>query len=83
MNKMVERSVRDTKDMLPVASPVQQDDQSQSVFLDPDVGDFQSGPRLRGAILEHSGRVISGWIVDAQSPASTIATSLPRATSSQ
>lgn len=76
MNKMVERSVRDTKDMLPVASPVQQDDQSQSVFLDPDVSDFQSGPRLRGAILEHSGRVISGWIVDAQSPASTVAISL-------
>ena len=76
MNKIAERRVRDTKDMQPVASPVQQDDNSQSVFLDPDVSDLQSGPRLRGAILEYSGRVISGWIVDAQSPASTVSISL-------
>jgi hypothetical protein len=35
MNKIVERSVRDTKDMLPVASPVQQEDLPQSLFLIP------------------------------------------------
>jgi len=76
MNKMVERSVRDTKDMLPVASPVQQEDHPQSLFLDPDISDLQSGSRLRGAILEYSGRGISGWIVDAQSPASTVSIAL-------
>ena len=76
MNKIVERSVRDTKDMLPVASPVQQEDLPQSLFLDPDITDLKSGPRLRGAILEYSGRGISGWIVDSQSPAATVSISL-------
>jgi hypothetical protein len=31
---------------------------------------------LRGAILEYSGRGISGWIVDSQSPAATVSISL-------
>jgi hypothetical protein len=76
MNKIVERSVKDAKDAEPVISPLAQEENLQSLFLDPDLSDLESGARLRGAILEYSGREISGWIVDARSPAASMALSL-------
>ncbi len=76
MNKIVERRVRDPKDAQPVTNPLVQEENLQSLFLDPDLSDLESGARLRGAILEYSGREISGWIVDARSPAASVALSL-------
>src|ERR1700756_1414238 len=76
MNKMVDRSVRDTKDMLPVASPVQQEDHPQSLFLDPDISDLQPGSRLRGALLDNSRRGAAALMVEAEAPASTVSIAL-------
>ena len=76
MNKIAERGVRKAKDMQPVASPIPQEENLQSSFLDPDLGDLGSGVRLRGALLEYSGRQISGWIVDARSPTTSVSLSL-------
>ncbi|MCI3952795.1 MAG: lipopolysaccharide biosynthesis protein, partial [Burkholderiales bacterium] len=68
MNKIAERDVRNAENTRPVASPIPHEENLQSSFLDPDLSDLESGARLRGAILEHSGREISGWIVDTRSP---------------
>lgn len=76
MNKILEHSVKDVKDAQAITSPLAQEENSQSLFLDPDLSDLDSGARLRGAILDCSGRQISGWIVDARSPAETVALSL-------
>lgn len=76
MNKIAERNIKDVEDKRPVASPILQEDNAQSLFLDPDVSDLKSGARLRGAVLECSGREVSGWIVDTQSPTSTVSISL-------
>jgi hypothetical protein len=76
MNKIAERGVRKAKDMQPVASPIPQEENLQSSFLDPDLGDLGSGVRLRGALLEYSGRQIAGWIVDARSPTTSVSLSL-------
>lgn len=76
MNKIAERDVRNVKGMRPIASPISQEENVQSVFLDPDLSDLESGTRLRGAILEYSGREISGWIVDARSLTASVSLSL-------
>ncbi|HVX78607.1 MAG TPA: glycoside hydrolase family 99-like domain-containing protein [Bradyrhizobium sp.] len=76
MNRIVERSFKDAKDPQPVNSPLAQEENLQGLFLDPDLSNLESGVRLRGAILECSGREISGWIVDSRSPAASVALSL-------
>lgn len=76
MNKILEYSVKDAKDAQAVTSPLAQEENLQSLFLDPDLSDLESGARLRGAILDYSGRQISGWIVDARSPTASISLSL-------
>jgi hypothetical protein len=75
MNKIAEREAN-AKDMQPVAGPAPQEESLQSSFLDPDLDDPESGARLRGAILEYSGREISGWIVDARSLTASVSISL-------
>src|SRR4051812_48685854 len=76
MNKIAERSVKNAKDMQPIADPAPQEENLQSSFLDPDLSDLESGARLRGAIFEYSGREISGWIVDARSLTASVSLSL-------
>ncbi len=76
MNKIAERDVRSAKGTQPVASPISHEENLQSSFLDPDLDDLESGARLRGAILEQSGREISGWIVDARSLTESVSLSL-------
>jgi hypothetical protein len=76
MNKIAERNVEDAEGTQPVADPLLQEESLQNTFLDPDLGDLESGARLRGAILEQSGREISGWILDARSPATSVSLSL-------
>ena len=76
MNKIAERNVKDAKGTQPVADPLVQEEILQSSFLDPDLSDPGSGVRLRGAILEYSGREVSGWIVDTRSPTASVSLSL-------
>ncbi len=77
MNKIAERGVKDAKNAKPVAGPIPQEENLQSSFLDPDLSDLESGRSPAcGAILDCSGREISGWIVDTRSRTASVSLSL-------